>query len=378
MPALRAVRPFPRDVRWAEYGTSLPRLRSSLLSAGVLSVALLSTAGAAPRAPVLVPPALAPLTVLAPPMVREAAPGGGIAALAAPQTRLTLEDPLERAFGWDRFGSPQTERPAEPGFYRGAYGARSWPLVPQLSLAPREGEGHDTSGPVTAAAPLLADDDGRLHLDLLSLGARSTKKPCVRRAVTLVRYGGEQDTFSILGCDGAILPDVLDRVSVLARPPGAERPPLPLPEEPDPVALADGEWVTNVRLVSPRLAWVLSRVAEAFPRRTIYLMSGYRRGGHDGAHGKGRALDLFVMGVANERVYKFCRTLPDVGCGYYPNNKFVHLDVRRPGSGKAFWIDTSGPGEPSNYVDAWPGVERSGAAVWMGGATATGAPKEGR
>jgi hypothetical protein len=68
--------------------------------------------------------------------------------------------------------------------------------------------------------------------------------------------------------------------------------------------------------------------------------------------------------VANEHLLKVCRTLEDVGCGYYPNNKFVHIDVRRRGTGKALWIDVSGPGEPSEFVDSWPGVVDSGAFVW--------------
>jgi hypothetical protein len=38
--------------------------------------------------------------------------------------------------------------------------------------------------------------------------------------------------------------------------------------------------------------------------------------------------------------------------------------VRRPGSGHPIWIDVSAPGEPSRYVDAWPGVIDGGALVW--------------
>ena len=42
----------------------------------------------------------------------------------------------------------------------------------------------------------------------------------------------------------------------------------------------------------------------------------------------------------------FCRTLRNVGCGYYPNGGFVHMDVR---DSSAFWIDFSKPGEPPRY-----------------------------
>lgn len=273
----------------------------------------------------------------------------------APKTGgpLVIADPLLAAFGFDRFATPELERPSESGFFRGRFGARSWRLVPDLALerpAAQPDGSADEPSPLDAA-PTLAVPGG-------------TKK-CKKRAITFVRYGAEQDTFSLAACDGAILPDVLDRLSAITRPPAAERPTVPFPDEPSPEATS-GEWVPGIRMIHPRLVWALERVAEAFPRRTFYVMSGYRPG-HGGPHASARAIDLFLMNVANERVYKFCRTLPDVGCGYYPNNKFVHIDVRKPGTGKAYWIDTSAPGEPSEYVDAWPGVEKGGGAVFLRG-----------
>lgn len=275
------------------------------------------------------------------------------------QGRLRLEDPVKAAFGFDRWTSAAHEKPAEARFLRGAYGPSTWALVPELSLSL-------PSSPLSpSAAPLLAEEDSRLRLSLLPWERPAAKPVCRKPPVTIARFGAEQDTMSLLSCDGEVLPDVMDRLSVLLRPPGADRPELPLPDEPDPAAASEGEWVSHVKLLPPRLAWALQRISDAFPRKTLYVMSGYRPGGHDSHHKRGRAVDLFVMGVANERVYKFCRTMPDVGCGYYPNNKFVHVDVRKPGSGKAFWIDTSGPSEPSQYVDAWPGVEKGGAAAWQ-------------
>jgi hypothetical protein len=173
--------------------------------------------------------------------------------------------------------------------------------------------------------------------------------------------GREADRIALLDCDGSLSSDGLDRLSVLARPPGVGRPDLPLPLEPD----ADGgEWVSDVRLLNPRLAWAVSRIAEAFPGRAIEITSGYRRGGHDGHHSKGRALDLIVRGVAKEAVFQVCRELRDAGCGYYPQSPFVHLDVRPYGSGHVAWVDASSPGEPSRYVDGWPGVlSRSGRSL---------------
>jgi hypothetical protein len=61
-----------------------------------------------------------------------------------------------------------------------------------------------------------------------------------------------------------------------------------------------------------------------------------------------------VAGVSNEELVAFCKTLPDTGCGYYPNSSFVHVDVRNPGTGSVTWIDSSGPGEAPHYVKQWP------------------------
>jgi hypothetical protein len=139
-----------------------------------------------------------------------------------------------------------------------------------------------------------------------------------------------------------------------------------VPLEAEPSAAANGEWVSGVRLLDPRLVWVLAVLAESFPHRTIYVISGYRADAGASFHKKGRALDLFVMGVPNESVLGVCRKLKDVGCGYYPNNSFVHVDVRPPATGHALWIDVSARGERSRYVDSWPGVVSSGALAWAG------------
>jgi hypothetical protein len=202
---------------------------------------------------------------------------------------------------------------------------------------------------------------------------------CRRRPVQVVRYGGESDAFPLVRCDGTVAPEAYDRLTLMVREPTAPRPGELLPEEPDPEAVARGEWTAGVRLVHPRLLWVIQRVADAFPWRAIYVFSGYRHdpsgalpkpGTHHSMHSEARAMDINVMGIPNVALFELCHKLADVGCGYYPNNKFVHVDVRRPGSGHPFWIDVSGPSEPSRYVDAWPGVIDGGGLVWDGGAPA--------
>jgi hypothetical protein len=195
---------------------------------------------------------------------------------------------------------------------------------------------------------------------------------CRRRPVRMSRYGGESDAFLLVHCDGSVAAQALDRLTLMAREPATPRPGELLPDEPDPDALSRGEWAPGVRLVHPRLLWAIQRVADAFPWRTIYVFSGYRHdpsgrpkpGTHHSMHSEARAMDIYVMGVPNAALFQLCHKLDDVGCGYYPNNKFVHVDVRRPGSGHPFWIDVSMSGEPSRYVDAWPGVIEGGGLVW--------------
>jgi hypothetical protein len=189
---------------------------------------------------------------------------------------------------------------------------------------------------------------------------------CRERPVRLHRYGREQDQFLVLHCDGSIPPKSVQRLSLLARPTGAPRPET-LPDERDPAA-PNGEWVPGVRLMHPRLLWVLHRMALKFPWKAIYIYSGYRPssepltpGTHRSHHADGRALDIMVEGVDNRDLLATCFALRDVGCGYYPNNKFVHVDVR---SGGGVWVDQSAPGEPSLFVDGWPGVVERGRVIW--------------
>jgi hypothetical protein len=176
------------------------------------------------------------------------------------------------------------------------------------------------------------------------------------KPVSVVRYDGAEYTrMALVDCQGAIAPDALDQLSVLARPPATPKPEIPLPLEPDEGA-PGGEWLPRVKLLHPRLIWAVQQIAEAFPNRSIFIMSGYRRDAHGSYHQKGRALDLYVTGVDNADLFRYCHTLSDVGCGFYPNSKFVHVDVRPYGTHRVSWVDISAPGAPSEYVTSWPGV----------------------
>jgi hypothetical protein len=274
----------------------------------------------------------------------------------------------------ERFLEPyRNHTPAWRALLRSAYGPSSRPWVAELHWS--------TSACTASEEPLAAGEPFGLGLLALSLSATSeadlfapsleqqlvTPRPeplPVARAprcfpwqaplpVTFRRQGGESDRIALLDCEGSVSSEALDRVSVLARPAGVPRPALPLPFDPE---AEGGEWVAEVRLLNPRLLWAVSRIAESFRGQPIEIVSGYRRGGHEGNHARGLAMDLVVHGVPKEAVFQACRKLQDAGCGYYPAHSFIHVDVRAYGSGRITWVDASGPGEPSRYVEGWPGV----------------------
>ena len=267
-------------------------------------------------------------------------------------------------------------------------GGRAQPLADRADRAPASGpawlEPSFTSPVIRTPGAIFASNG------FDALWSLPPTKPipnwrCRRRPVRMARYGGESDAFPLVQCDGSVAAQAFDRLTLIVREATAPRPGELLPDEPDAGSIARGEWAPGVRLVHARMLWVMQRVAVAFPWRTIYVFSGYRHdpsgarpkpGTHHSMHSEARAVDIYVMGVPNASLFQLCHKLDDVGCGFYPNNKFVHVDVRRPGSGHPFWIDASGPGEPSRYVDAWPGVVDGGGLVWDAASVASGRKAE--
>jgi len=253
------------------------------------------------------------------------------------------------------------------GFFLGT-GAEPLRITPEVPLAWATIETHDPLPFLTTTGSTLRSNGYD------SLWAPRAKPVvdwrCRRRPVRFVRGTGEQDVFPLVRCDGSVAPEALDRLSLMMRPPHVDRPDGLLPDEPDAEAATHGEWIADVRLAHPRLLWAIQRIADAFPWRAVYVYSGYRPGAlvagtsHHSLHSAARAVDIQVHGISNTQVFELCRSLEDVGCGFYPNSKFVHVDVRRPGTGHAVWIDASGPGEPPRYVDAWPGVLAKGGFIW--------------
>jgi len=103
--------------------------------------------------------------------------------------------------------------------------------------------------------------------------------------------------------------------------------------------------------IDGRLIALVGLVSDHFGGRRIEVISGYRpyskrqHTAHSN-HNIGHAVDFRVIGVPNEVVRDYCRTLRNVGVGYYPNSVFVHMDVRND---PAYWVDFSRPGEPPRY-----------------------------
>lgn len=225
-------------------------------------------------------------------------------------------------------------------------------------------------------------------------GAKGKKKPappCFRPQVELLRgfQRAETETVALTYCDGKVAPDAVEHLSLLARPKSAPRP-KKLPNTPPP-GKATGkvaqkgkgkappakppqgsEWAPGVKLMDEGLVTRLQKVVDRFGAKRVFVISGYRPESERSFHQSAKALDFHLEGVRNEEVVAFCRTLPDTGCGYYPNSSFVHMDVRPPKTGHIYWIDASGPGETPRYVSSWPPKEGEPDTVTPAGADIEG------
>ena len=175
--------------------------------------------------------------------------------------------------------------------------------------------------------------------------------PCSKPAVEVVA-GGESATFPLERCDGEAIPASIDKLSILARPAGAAKPKEPLSGKPHGPEVAPG-----IRRIDARLAERLELVADHFrkegePTRIVLVAPKSRSAGS--YHASGRAIDFHIEGADNDAVLAFCKTVQDTGCGFYPNEGFVHIDARDTGAGHVAWIDVSKTGEAPKYVSSWP------------------------
>jgi hypothetical protein len=201
-------------------------------------------------------------------------------------------------------------------------------------------------------------DKGSDKSDKKSPKNKKAEKTCLSSAIDVMR-GVEEEKIALTKCDGELAPGALERMSILVRPSSASRPIASLDEL---IKSKGPDVAPGVKRIDGALVSHLERVIEHFSKTAlkkdetprVFVISGYRPGSKGSFHQSGKALDFRIDGVKNEELVAYCKTLSDVGCGYYPNSSFVHMDVRAPGTGHVAWIDASGPGESPDYVAAWP------------------------
>jgi uncharacterized protein YcbK (DUF882 family) len=96
--------------------------------------------------------------------------------------------------------------------------------------------------------------------------------------------------------------------------------------------------------VDPRLIQLLEALYGHFDSQPIQLISGYRRAGVGGTRGDsrhvaGRAADIRVPGVPLRRLARVAHQLGAGGIGFYPDDGFVHVDVRET---PFYWVQRHG------------------------------------
>lgn len=248
-----------------------------------------------------------------------------------------------------------------------------------------EKKGHDKKVEKPASSSAEKHDKKRGHdpkekgHDKKDARRAETDKPaqkvaCFHDPVEIVR-GAEVDKFALQRCEGGLAPFALERLSIVLRPAQVARPALDVnaigkaeslsakaktqkADKAEKTEKKEDVLPASVKRVDPGLVERLDLLATHFkkPGRNVRInvVSGYRPMSTGSQHSHGRAMDIRIDGVENEELVAFCKTIPDTGCGYYPNSSFVHVDVRDPGAGHVSWIDASGPGETPRYVTEWP------------------------
>jgi len=95
--------------------------------------------------------------------------------------------------------------------------------------------------------------------------------------------------------------------------------------------------------LDPRLGKIIKQISEEYPGKRIKMFRGATEKGGVGEHAKGTAMDIGVEGVKTKDLFDFVsKNVKGGGKGYYPNQPFIHVDVR---PGRANWVDFSKKGE---------------------------------
>jgi uncharacterized protein YcbK (DUF882 family) len=213
---------------------------------------------------------------------------------------------------------------------------------------PRHGTSPATSASATAAANAAPSATAAAYMSgkqaLVGWHAPSTRtidSDARGRPMLTLTTINRHESLAIAsdGDDGGFASADLDRVAHVLRAPGGDEHP-----------------------VDPRTLALIYRIQVHFGVPEIRVVSGYRvpKPGSHSNHGKGRAVDLVVPGVADEEVARFARGLGFVGVGVYPTSQFVHVDIR-PRS--YFWIDYSGPRMKNRESCILPDIAAQGDAA---------------
>jgi uncharacterized protein YcbK (DUF882 family) len=105
------------------------------------------------------------------------------------------------------------------------------------------------------------------------------------------------------------------------------------------------------RPIDVRLLQIVAQVSSHFGDAEIEVVSGYRARPYGAPHSKhflGRAMDIRVPGVRARALRDWIwQNFRGIGVGYYPEQGFVHVDVREQDTA---WIDHARSGESAARV----------------------------
>jgi uncharacterized protein YcbK (DUF882 family) len=98
--------------------------------------------------------------------------------------------------------------------------------------------------------------------------------------------------------------------------------------------------------MNPRTVQIVLEAAEHFGASQVVVISGYRARPYGSPHSRhflGHAMDIRLPGVSAKKLAQWIwDTHRQVGVGFYPNQEFVHVDVRDV---DVRWVDRAHHGE---------------------------------
>jgi uncharacterized protein YcbK (DUF882 family) len=137
----------------------------------------------------------------------------------------------------------------------------------------------------------------------------------------------EEQSFALVDDSGAAQPDVVKALSHFVRCWRTER----------------------EKSIHPRLVEIVAALSRHYRDARIEVISGYRARPYGAPHSKhflGRAMDVHVDGVNSRKAARWVwENFRGVGVGFYPNQDFLHIDVRDL---DVRWVDQARHGESAH------------------------------